>query len=585
MPRVEDGFRSLSKVHPPDLWQDIERRELRSLPPGPSSVRHPGIALVAVAIAALGLVIAVRAFQRVPDQRPLGRPAGLIAFVTQGPEDLQPLVSVMRADGSGVRRLRPGTEPAWSPDGARIAFVRGTSEGTGIHVMDADGSNLERLTWVRDGYDESPSWSPDGEEIVFARSEPFGEPRDLYVVRIGTGEVRRLTRLDSDDFGPSWSPAGDVIAFTRMFPGKGRDQPTPRNALVSQIWLLDLTTGTTRQVTRFRDGAAYRPTWAPDSSWLAFDDAGDAVYAIRPDGTGLQKVITRPAEVPWGFAFPTWSPDGQWIAATGGPDDGRGIFIAQFTDGRPRRISDVQGTSPAWRPIPAGDIDPAPTESPGSSSRASQARCIQARTSGDFDGDGTADTAEFVEVVSGQVSCKRSGRVVGNLDSQEVVVRFGSGQTMEQPFTDCGGGLCAFVFAATDLDGDGRDELAIEVGPGAAITFVGFYRVAPSGIRQLLIEEPGDPPYVKPGPAVIGGGFDSGVQSPVVCRVRADGTRELVSVHAENSFVKGIRGPWRVHTTSMTLTGDRIVVTATRDSRSSFSKTEVFHEVFQDECP
>jgi hypothetical protein len=213
-------------------------------------------------------------------------------------------------------------------------------------------------------------------------------------------------------------------------------------------------------------------------------------------------------------------------------------------------------------------VDVRPTQS----GTPSVTRCVQARTSGDFDGDGTTDSAQFLELASGIVSCERSGEVFKNLSSQELEIRFGSGQTLEKPFTDCQGGLCAYVFAAADLDGDGRDELAIDVTSAAAVGLVGFYRIDPVGIRPLVIAEPGDPPYVEPGPAILGGGFDSGLQSPIVCKVNGDGTRELVSIQAEN-VGNSLSGPWEVHTTTMVLRGERLVVMSTSDSRSSFPGT------------
>ena len=115
------------------------------------------------------------------------------------------------------------------------------------------------------------------------------------------------------------------------------------------------------------------------------------------------------------------------------------------------------------------------------------------------------------------------------------------------------------MFEATDLDDDGRDELAIDVSSAASTGLVEFYRVDPDAIRPLVIAEPGDPPYVEPGPAILGGGFDSGLQSPIVCRVTADGVRELVSVHAEN-VGDSLYGPWKIHTTTMILQDDRLVV-------------------------
>ena len=114
----------------------------------------------------------------------------------------------------------------------------------------------------------------------------------------------------------------------------------------------------------------------------------------------------------------------------------------------------------------------------------------------------------------------------------------------------------------------------------AAIGLVEFYRVGPDGIEPLVIAEPADPPYVDAGPAILGGSFDSGFQSPITCRMKADGTRELVSVHAENVGAS-IAGPWKVHTTIMALRGDRLVATSTNDSQKRLSMTS---KVFQNGC-
>jgi hypothetical protein len=233
-------------------------------------------------------------------------------------------------------------------------------------------------------------------------------------------------------------------------------------------------------------------------------------------------------------------------------------------------------------PYGAADVERPATEPAGSPSGAvAVSRCTQATTSGDFDGDGARDDAEFVEIVSRRVSCDRGGKVFENLSSQELDIRFGSGQTFEQPFTDCQGGLCAYVFAAADLDGDGRDELVIDVSSSGAMGLLEFYRVDPDGIRPLVIAEPADPPYVEPGPAILGGGFDSVLQSPVVCRVNDDGTRQLVSIHAEN-VGDSLSGPWEVHTTIMALQGERLIVNSTSDSRSSFQAASAIPRFSED---
>lgn len=232
----------------------------------------------------------------------------------------------------------------------------------------------------------------------------------------------------------------------------------------------------------------------------------------------------------------------------------------------------------AIRAFQAPEEPVAPVRSPSAST--TEARCPQATTSGDFDGDGTADEATFFEIVPQGVTCAQGGQVVTHLLGQEVVIWFGSGIVLRQPFTDCRGGECAFVFAATDLDDDGRDELAIDVTSAGAIGLVEFYRVDPAGIRPIVIAEPGDPPYVEPGPAVLGGGFDSGVQSPIVCEVGPTGTRRLVSIHAE-ALGDTLGGPWHVHTTTMVLQGDELRVISEDDVRRGFSMGS---EVFRNGC-
>jgi hypothetical protein len=107
------------------------------------------------------------------------------------------------------------------------------------------------------------------------------------------------------------------------------------------------------------------------------------------------------------------------------------------------------------------------------------------------------------------------------------------------------------------------------VSSGGATGLEEFYRVDVDGSRPLVIADPGDPPHVQPGPAILGGGFDSVMQSPVVCRVNDDGSRDLVLIRAEN-VGDSLSGPWQVHTTTMVLRGDRLTVTRMDASESRF---------------
>ena len=135
---------------------------------------------------------------------------------------------VVRADGSGARRLPyiPLTA-VWSPDGRRIAFARTPdwcwkarpcySSHSDIYVMNADGSGTRKLTHNA-LQNAEPAWSPDGRKIAF-RSTRNGN-RDIYVMNADGSGKRNLTRNAAWDSRPSWSPDGREIAFVSNRDGR-----------------------------------------------------------------------------------------------------------------------------------------------------------------------------------------------------------------------------------------------------------------------------------------------------------------------------------------------------------------------------
>ena len=131
---------------------------------------------------------------------------------------------VVNSDGSGLRNLTaklavgihlglgPASDPAWSPDGQMIAFVRlNPGLGEPIYVVRADGSRLRNLTPKPVGDYADPAWSPDGRKIAFVNDRDGNS--EVYVMNANGNGQRNLTRNPAFDADPAWSPDGRKIAF------------------------------------------------------------------------------------------------------------------------------------------------------------------------------------------------------------------------------------------------------------------------------------------------------------------------------------------------------------------------------------
>lgn len=147
-------------------------------------------------------------------------------------------IYTVNSDGTDPVNLTPGPDtgfdPAWSPDGSQIAFVR---QGE-IWVMDADGSNPARLTDLMASVPTAywwpayePAWSPDGDRIAFVG--PVEQAETAIWVMDSDGS--NLTRLTTDLLGyqawrPTWSPDGSRIAYWALNPNDG---------YCYQLWVMD----------------------------------------------------------------------------------------------------------------------------------------------------------------------------------------------------------------------------------------------------------------------------------------------------------------------------------------------------------
>lgn len=225
-------------------------------------------------------------------------------------------VYVMNADGTGQRALtvtptpptgaRPySSQPAWSPDGARIVFRSNRDGDADIYTMSADGTDVRQVADMA-GDERYPSFSPDGSQILF-QSNADGD-RDIYVMNADGSGRRQLTVNDVIfDSAPMWSPDGREIAFERMDAETSQTSGAIHDS--GEIHVMDAAGGNVRRLTT---NAVHDegPAWSPDGQSLVFtsereDPAGD-IWVMGADGAGARKVA--------GSAAIEESPDWQPLA-------------------------------------------------------------------------------------------------------------------------------------------------------------------------------------------------------------------------------------------------------------------------------
>jgi TolB protein len=164
-----------------------------------------------------------------------------------------PNVYMADVTGGGLKRITtsggPDAQPVWNPKtGKTVAFVSGRSGLPQIYLMNADGSNTEKLDLPDMGYVVDPDWSPNGQLLAFSWRRPDGN-FDIYVTDVATRQLVQLTRDAGRNEKPSWAPDGRHLVFQSTRTGTW------------QIWTM-LADGTdARQLTR--EGQNESPNWSP----------------------------------------------------------------------------------------------------------------------------------------------------------------------------------------------------------------------------------------------------------------------------------------------------------------------------------
>lgn len=201
-------------------------------------------------------------------------------------------IAVMDAAGAAVVDLTPHDAPggrvdgwpSWSPDGLKLAFTRidygAASPEFDVWVTNRDGTQPRNLT-PGAGIDSiEPAWSPKGSSIAFVR----GNPEQIWTMGTNGSSAAQLSNVDFYASDPAWSPDGSRLVFSQNVGGSDSD-----------LWLIDATGQNQRQLTNSAALEEEASTWLPDGTSIITraqvpPDGAIDLYAVDPSGGSEQKI-------------------------------------------------------------------------------------------------------------------------------------------------------------------------------------------------------------------------------------------------------------------------------------------------------
>jgi Tol biopolymer transport system component len=155
------------------------------------------------------------------------------------------------------------------------AFSLGLGKGSELHYAQNDGRTTTLLYSDPQNYISFARYSPDGKQIAFLKTPDTKTPftvGELWMMNADGSDPRKLADADAGHgYAANWSPDGKRIAFVVRENSDDEEANQSSEALISNIYLVDVASGVLTQLTHFTEGHVETPFWSPDGNTLAFN--------------------------------------------------------------------------------------------------------------------------------------------------------------------------------------------------------------------------------------------------------------------------------------------------------------------------
>jgi len=242
-----------------------------------------------------------------------------------------------------LKSKQPILSPAWSPDSARLAYVKTSDDGPAIYAVDINLGTQKQLS--PPGKFSAPTWSPDGKKMAMVGYE--GGSTDIFTLDLVSNRLEQITRHWSIDTEPTWAPDGRSLVFNSERGGS------------PQLYQHSFETGQVKRLT-FDGKQNLRASFSPDGRMITFvrlDEAGGYQIAVMELATGEARLLGKPGWDESEAESPSFAPNSSMIIYASnflekGGRNKRGVLAAVSVDGRVHQRFSAEGVGevrePAW---------------------------------------------------------------------------------------------------------------------------------------------------------------------------------------------------------------------------------------------